>query len=521
MAISLSSKNICRFFRQTWFNSVLYRFTLMGGSPPKHLSIMPTDPWPGDIYAGRLLLDGKFMIANQVVSMTDLWMPPDINPDVLRELHSFSWLRDLRALGDNSARRLARQLITNWIDRNQDWRLYPWEVGITGNRVANWIALYDFFCSSADESFRTLFFREMARQTRHLMYAWEDAATPLERLCALKGIIYAAVAFPGENGRLPDLLPRLEQEIGAQILPDGGHASRCAETHLSVLRHLIDLRAMLRLIHHEIPSFLQITIHQMAPIVRLFRHGDGKLSTFGREASVSSPVIDMALSLADVRGRPPERASQLGFERCANKSSLLLFNVGTKLPKPQSALLEEESTGALNFEWSIGRNRLVLQGDLLLQTQEGKRFHISDSLNPNPIQLHRVSQEGHTLLDASYGGDTGTLFCHRRQLYLGQNQSNLRGEDQIQATCDAFYGIRFVLDKAVEASLSSGRRGVMVRAAAKGKAAQNQGEQQWRLLVSGAAEIVCEPYGTSQAILLLGHIKMNQPVSIQWAFCQD
>jgi len=30
---------------------------------------MPTDPWPGDMYAGRLLLDGKFMIANQVIPM--------------------------------------------------------------------------------------------------------------------------------------------------------------------------------------------------------------------------------------------------------------------------------------------------------------------------------------------------------------------------------------------------------------------------------------------------------------------
>lgn len=519
MTIKSFPSNIYRFLRRTWCNSVLYRFTLLRGVIPKHLSVMPADPWPGDIYAGRLLLDGKFVISNQVISMTDLWMPNEIDSTVLADLHSFTWLRDLRALGDNSARRLARQLISNWIDRNQDWHLYSWQVGITGHRVATWIGLYDFFCSSADESFRTLFFREIARQVRHLTYAWEGASTPLERIYALKGIIYAAIAFPGENHRLATLLPKLENEIHTQILSDGGHVSRCPQTHLIVLRDLIDIRAMLRLIHQEAPSFLQITINQMAPIVRLFRHGDGGLATFGSVTQVPPLVIDMVLSLADVRGRPPERASHLGFERCVNKSSLILLNVGTKVAGARS-VTGEEGTGTLNFEWSIGRDRLILQGDLILQTEEGKHFHIPDSIDPKSIQLHRTSQEGHTLLDATYARPDGLSFCHRRQLYLGGNQPNLRGEDTIQAPCEAIYGIRFVLDKEVEASLVSGRRGVMIRIPTHGKANRKEG-QQWRLLVSGVEEILCEPYMASQAILLLGRIKANHPTSVQWAFCQD
>jgi uncharacterized heparinase superfamily protein len=520
MMIRSFPSNISRLWRQAWRNSALYRFTLMRGAAPKHLSIMPTDPWPGDIHAGRLLLEGKFVISNQVVSMADLWMPTEIDLPILEDLHRFTWLRDLRALGDNSARRLARHLIANWIDRNQDWHLYPWQAGITGHRVANWIALYDFFCSSADESFRTLFFREIARQVRHLAYTWEDAPTPLERLYALKGIIYAAVAFPGENHRLTSLLPKLEKEIQTQVLPDGGHGSRCPQTHLMVLRDLIDIRAMLRLIRQEIPSFLQATIQQMAPIVRLFRHGDGGLATFGRVVQVPSPVIDMVLSLADVRGRPPERASHLGYERCANKKSLLLLNVGAKVTGARCTI-DEEGTGTFNFEWSIGRNRLILQGDVVLQTQEGKHFRIPDSLNPKSLHLYRAHKEGHTLLDASYQPPGGFSFRHRRQLYLGGNHPNLRGEDTIQAPCDAIYGIRFVLNKELEASLASGGRGVMIRVPANKKAGRDQEGHPWRLLVSGAEEILCEPSANHPAILLLGRTKANQPASVQWAFCQD
>ena len=524
MTIQSFANDFSRFFRQAWRNSVLYRFTLMGGVTPKHLTVMPTDPWPGDLYAGRLLLDGKFMISNQVIFMTDLWMPQEADLHVLADLHRFTWLRDLRAQGDNSARRLARQLIANWIDRNQDWHLYPWQVGITGHRVANWIGLYDFFCSSADDSFRGLFFREIARQVRHLIYSWEDAPTSLERLFALKGIIYSAVTFPGENYHLTTLLPQLEKEVQAQILSDGGHESRCPQTHLIVLRDLIDIRAMLRLIHHEIPLFLQECISKMAPIVRLFRHGDGELASFGRGPHIPSPVIDMVLSLADVRGRPPERASTLGFERCVNKSSLILLNIGAGVESAQSIAQSmdlEKGTGSLNFEWSIGRDRLVIQGDLVLQTQEGEQFQVPDSVDPASIRLHRTYQEGHALLDAAYTSPDALSFSHRRQLYLSGDHPSLRGEDTIQAPCEAIYGIRFILDKEIEASFISGRRGIVIRLPANGKSSRNQEGQQWRLLASGVEEILCESYATNQAILLLGRTTPGHPLSVQWAFCQD
>lgn len=505
---------IWRFLRQLWRNSALYRLTLTRGPTPKYLSVIPTDPWPGDIYVGRLLLDGKFVISNQVVPLADLWLPNEMDPSVLVNLHDFTWLRDLRALGDNAARRLARQLIVNWVNQNQDWNLCSWDVGVTGHRIANWIALYDFFCSSADENFRALFFREIARQARHLSYAWEDTSMPLDRIYALKGIIYAAIVFPGESYRLALLLPKLEKELQEQLLPDGGYMNRCLKTHVTVLRDLIDIRAMLRLIRYDVPYFLQTTISQMAPIVRLLRHGDGRLAVFGGGTQVSTSIIDMALSLADVRGRPPQRASHLGFERCVHKSSLVLLNVGSRVSGVPSSIDQEDSTGTLNFEWSIGRDRLILQGDIILQTQEGEHCRIGDSMKPESVQAYRSCEKGHMFLDTFYECWSGIPFSHRRQLYLEGDEPNLRGEDIVQLPYDAMCAIRFVLDKRVDISLASNKRGAVIRMLHDGKVSQ-----QWRLLASGIEEIAYEPCAGSRTILLLGHIKMNQPTSVKWAFC--
>ena len=524
MTVIFSTRNLIgniihnpwRFCRQIWRRTALYRFTLMGRAP-KHLSITPADPWPGEADSGRLALaEAKLTIAGHFIALTDLWMPKQEDITTLTTLHQFAWLRDLRATGDNSARRLSRQLIANWISRNQDWRLSPWQVGITGHRIANWLALYDFFCSSADEKFREMFFRETARQVRHLAFTWQEAPTPLERFYGLKGLIYAAAAFPSESSRLAPLLAHAEQQLGLQILADGGHVSRNPRTHLLVLRDLIDIRAMLRLVHYPVPAFLQKYIRLMVPVIRLLRHGDGGLAAFGNDLPVPPTIIDMILSLADIRGRPPEKAAALGIERAANTNSLVLLNVGPKM-EGLCPSAEEEETGTLNFEWSVGQDRVVLQGDVVLQAASGQPCKISPAFQPDAIQAYRKSQDGHTLVDMAYERADGLPYRHRRQLYLSARQAGLQGEDTFCVNEDACYGIRFFIDRKYETSVASGGRSGLIRLPAKEKTGFQE-SRSWQLLASGAEEIVHEPHASFPGFLLLGRLKANQPLTIQWAF---
>jgi uncharacterized heparinase superfamily protein len=354
----------------------------------------------------------------------------------------------------------------------------------------------------------------------------------LARHCALKGLIYAAATFPGESHNLPTLLTHLEEELKSQILSDGGHISRNPQVHLTVLRDLIDIRAILRLIKYDISPFLQSFITKMAPIVRFFRHGDGKLAHFGATisaaTSISSSVIDMVLSLSDVRGRPPEKASALGFERCNNKGSLILLNVGAKTLSNKFSDLEE-GTGSLNFEWSVGRDRIIVQGDLVLQTYEGDRLQVPHLIKPKSMQLRRTSRQtdqgGHTLLEASYTHPENHLFQHRRHLYLSENPIDLRGEDNIKVTTNTLYGIRFILSKGIEASVASGGRSILLNLGSAipfvDDSLKNQRVKNWRFLMSGADEAHCETYENHKAIILIGRVKTDHPACIQWAFRQE
>jgi hypothetical protein len=120
------------------------------------------------------------------------------------------------------------------------------------------------------------------------------------------------------------------------------------------------------------------------------------------------------------------------------------------------------------------------------------------------------------LLDACYEKFDGMPFHHRRQLYLAENQTDLRGEDSIQASCESVYGVRFILASGITAFPISGRRGVLI-----GVPHDRKQGRQWRFFASGAEEILCEPYAKNQAILLLGRIPIGQPACIRWAFQQD
>ena len=154
------------------FGNPLYNL-MLGGRTLSALPQVPQDLWPGDPGRGSDLLEGVFRFAGQALTldispMTDaFWQPEGASDAWYAGLHSFHWLRDLRALGGDEARRAARTLIYGWCCCHAVWHGDAWAPVLAGTRIANWIGLHDFYCASADESFRACVFDSLARQTRH------------------------------------------------------------------------------------------------------------------------------------------------------------------------------------------------------------------------------------------------------------------------------------------------------------------------------------------------------------------
>ena len=151
------------------FGNPLYGLTL-GGRGVTGLAAVPNDPWPGDSDMGAAIMDGVFPFGGDVMQAEEpVWVPAlGYGRTWIACMNSFDWLRDLRAVGGDVARRQARTLITSWLDQNHGWNSASWAPDVLGTRIANWIGQHDFYCQSADDAFRSRVFESLARQTTHL-----------------------------------------------------------------------------------------------------------------------------------------------------------------------------------------------------------------------------------------------------------------------------------------------------------------------------------------------------------------
>ena len=163
-----------------------------------------------------------YPVGNSMISVSELWDPEGSETVAIESLHTFSWLRDLRVVGDNSARKIARQLIQNWVKRNRDWLSLSWRPDILGQRLSIWIGLYDFFGASAEDAFQKLFMKSLMRQYRHLKKSFCFAETPLQKFFALKGLIFATATLTDDKTSLEKYMGILKKELETQIWLMGG-----------------------------------------------------------------------------------------------------------------------------------------------------------------------------------------------------------------------------------------------------------------------------------------------------------
>lgn len=523
--------------RSTFYDSPVYRWTLLT-RPPGGLAAVPPDPWPGHAETGAAILRGNVGFSREARPVAEFWRPV---------AHSFSWLRDLRAVGRDEAQARARALVREWIADHGAPAGDAWRPDVLGERIGNWLAQHDFLCTGADQRFRAAYYRSLCRQARHLSRVADGGPGDARRLIAVKGLIYAGVCLPGRGRWREQGIELLERELARQVLPDGGHFERSPSQHLAVLRDLIDVRAALLAAEQEVPTRLQEAIDRMAPMLRNFRHGDGGLAIFNDSIEEPQLLIEMVLRLAESAGEAPASAPHTGFQRLAAGSTVVILDAGAPPPPGADALAH---AGTLAFEMSVGRQRLIVncggyrngegQGDVAAWRQSCRASAAHSTLvvddtnssqvlkrgglgiRPAEVSCRREHHEGDTLIDASHDG-YGPRFhlVHRRRLYLPRGGDDLRGEDSLLPLGGAGrcggdrFAIRFHLHPDVRASKVWNRKWATLVLPSGAR---------WRFQAAGATLAIEESVylGTGEAIqrsrqLVVSGRLGGEPAQVKWA----
>jgi uncharacterized heparinase superfamily protein len=486
------------------YSSSLYQI-MISGPVPKMLHTCPSDPWPGYVDRARALIDGAFSYGGQSFSsFPPDWLNDTAAPAWIRAVHGFSWLRDLRALGGDSARRVARALISGWLDTFEYWTPVVWDAPLIGDRLTRLVGLHDFALSSADGEFRARVFESMVRQTRHLLRIVPEALAGLLKLeenenlplgqtalqgCDLlrtvRGLVFAGVALPDSEKALGLALSILPTAMRAALGGDGAVRERNPSVQGQALQCLIDIRQALREARMALPPELPHAIEKASAALRFFRYGDGGLALFNGGQEDSSVMIDALLTLSDARGRAPKSCG--GYERVHAGRMLLLVDAGS-VPAP--GLDEQAHAGIGAFELSAGRERLIVNcGHHPSDDPENSwsaalastAAHTAVTLNEknssevlngggfgrkaSVLSTNRVTTGGTTTLVVvhdGYNASHGVMVS--RTLTLDEEQERLAGVERLEGEGAGEYAFRFHLHPGVQASLTHSGTSVLVRA---------------------------------------------------------
>lgn len=531
-------------FWQNLADHPLVRLFTFAPKTPYNLLVTPPDPWSGSATQGREILRQQFKFFGQKFSGPPIpWKAEGASPDWQTAMHSFEWLRDLRALGGDQARRGARILVKDWLIQYRNWDAVAWRPDIVGARLATWIGLHDFFLASADDGYRLDVFESIQKQSRYLLRVLPGNMKGAKLITALKGQIYACLALPNSQTRLFQALAVLHNEISIQILPDGGHIERNPATHAQVLKHFIDIRGALRCAGLAVPESLQQAIHIMAPMLRFYCHGDGQLAQFNGSSENDATHLEMILQQAHANGKAALTAPHTGYERIQLGRSTLLFDIGTPPPVGYD---QQIHAAPLAFEFSVGRERMIVNcghaGTIcrevpLAMALRHTAAHSTATIantnavelrseggigrHPKTIHLHREATKDQVLVIASHDGYHSNLgVLHNRQLYLGDNGEDLRGQDSFTGSAGHPFAIRFHLSPDIKASLTGNNAGVLLR---------TRSGAGWRFRCVGATIALEESIYVAQAgeapkrntQIVLSGFTSDKDIPIKWNFRRE
>jgi uncharacterized heparinase superfamily protein len=476
----------------------LYRHTL-GARVPPVVATGIGQSWPGDAMRGLAIAAGEIDLAGELIrNPSPRWFPPMAGPEWLAAWHGFTWLADLVAAGAVGCE-VARELALGWVRENRDWHGLAWRSDVLATRLCAWLAHWHEIAGRDDgEMPPRVLAASLAAQLRHLgrTAQWECVGPAQVR--ALKGLICGHAALGGAELRLAKVLRRLERELAGQILTDGGHRSRSPSVQLAVLRDLVDIRAALRAVGIETPPAVQDAVERMAPMLRLFRHGDRRLALFNDSIEEDGVLIDLVLTRTEVRDPAPRHAPDSGFDRLEAGRSLVIVDTGGP---PAAGFDDHAHAGTLSFEMSHGRERIIVNcgayrgpkpnwsrvarasaahSVLVVADTNAAEIRDDGAVGRSPARVTREHAEhaGQQWISATHDGyRTRFGLIYTRQLFLAADGDDLRGEDQLSGRPGAAFAVRFHLHPSVEASLIEDGSAALLRPPS-GMA--------WRLRAAGA-----------------------------------
>ena len=312
----------------------------------------------GNFTRGRQLCAGNFLFAGYLIEAPEasLWELPMPDEAFEIEVHGFSWLDDLAAVSDLTARHRAQDWTHEWVSRYARGRGPGWTPELTGRRLTRWINHAVLLLNNQERATSEAFFRTMSRQANYLARRWRRAEPGLPRFEALGGLLHAALSLQGMEAHAAQAVRALARECASCVDNEGGLPSRNPEELLAVFSILTGVIDALNSAGTAPPEEITRAVQEIAPTLRVLRHADGGLARFHGGGRGPDGRLDQALAASGVR-HMRHRGLAMGFARLSHGRTTAIVDAA-RPPTDANSLDGHAST--LAFEMTSGRRPVIV-----------------------------------------------------------------------------------------------------------------------------------------------------------------
>ncbi len=312
----------------------------------------------GSFAKGRQLCAGNFLFAGHLVEARDtlIWDIDIPTAGFDEQLHGFTWLDDLAAVGDWSARSKSQAWLMAWIERYGEGKGAGWTPDLTGRRVIRWINHALFLMNGLPSEQSEQYFGCIGQQVIFLSKRWKAAAPGLPRFEALTGLVYAGLALTGMDHLVKPAVDALAKECVAQIDEQGGIPTRNPEELLEVFTLLTWAAAALAEAGRMTSKDHLAAIERLAPTLRSLRHSDGGLARFHGGGRGIEGRLDHALAASGVRSKT-RKGLAMGYARLQAGRTSVVIDAASP-PEGEFSANAHASTFAM--ELTSGRRPLIV-----------------------------------------------------------------------------------------------------------------------------------------------------------------
>lgn len=340
-------------FRNTWAARRACRARVQ-----TRITFQPEPRSIGSFARGRQICAGNFVFAGHLVQQEGRspWdiIPP--TPDFTAELHGFSWLDDLAAVGDGMARGCAQLWLWQWLDRFGAGSGPGWDPVLAGRRVTRWIFHAPFLLRGQDQAQKEAFLKDLGQQVLFVDRLWKTTEPGLPRLEALNGLIHACVALEGLVLKLDQYKAALAQECDSLVDAEGGIATRSPEELLDVFVILNWASLVLSEGGNAPLDAHRSAQERIAHTLRALRHADGSLARFHGGGRGLEGRLDGALAASGVKAKKTKGLA-MGFARLNTGRTSVVIDAAAP-PANDASINAHAST--LAFEMTSGRRPVVV-----------------------------------------------------------------------------------------------------------------------------------------------------------------